>query len=128
MAGLRADSLIAPFVLDGPIYRDAFETSVARVLVPDLRAHDVLVMGNLSSHKGPRVREVIEAAGATLHYRPYSPDLNPLEDPFARLKALLRKAAGRTVEGLWTTTGQLLDAFTSDGCANYLAAAGYDAT
>lgn len=129
VAGLRASGLVAPFVLDGPINRDAFETYVARILVPDLRAGDVVVMDNLSSHKGPRVREMIEAAGARLLYLPpYSPDFNPIENAFAKLKALLRKAAERTVEGLWTTIGQLLDAFTPDECRNYLAAAGYDAT
>ena len=129
VAGLRASGLVAPFVLDGPINREAFETYVARVLVPDLRPDDVVVMDTLSSHKGPRVREMIEAAGARLLYLPpYSPDFNPIENAFAKLKALLRKAAERTVEGLWTTIGQLLDAFTPDECRNYLAAAGYDAT
>jgi transposase len=129
VAGLRASGLVAPFVLDGPINRIAFETYVARVLVPDLRPGDVVVMDNLSSHKGPRVRDMIEAVGATLLYLPpYSPDFNPIENAFAKLKALLRKAAERTVEGLWNTIGQLLDAFTPDECSNYLAAAGYDAT
>ena len=129
MAGLRASGLVAPFVLDGPINRHAFETYVARVLVPDLRPGDVVVMDNLSSHKGPRVRELIEVAGARLLYLPpYSPDFNPIENAFAKLKALLRKAAERTVEGLWTTIGKLLDAFTPQECRNYLAAAGYDAT
>ncbi len=129
VAGLRASGLVAPFVLDGPINRDAFETYVARVLVNDLRSGDVVVMDNLSSHKGPRVREMIEAAGARLLYLPpYSPDFNPIENAFAKLKALLRKAAERTLEGLWTTIGQLLDAFTPNECANYIAAAGYDAT
>ena len=129
VAGLRASGLVAPFVLDGPINRDAFETYVARVLIPDLRPGDVVVMDNLSSHKGPRVREMIEVAGARLLYLPpYSPDFNPIENAFAKLKALLRKAAERTVERLWTTIGQLLDAFTPDECRNYLTAAGYDAT
>ena len=129
VAGLRASGLVAPFVLDGPINRDAFETYVARVLVPDLRPGDVVVMDNLSSHKGPRVREMIEAASARLLYLPpYSPDFNPIENAFAKLKTLLRKAAERTVEGLRTTIGQLLDAFTPDECCNYLTAAGYDAT
>jgi transposase len=129
VAGLRASGLIAPFVLDGPINRNAFETYVARVLVPDLQASDVAVMDNLSSHKGPRVREMIEAAGATLLYLPpYSPDFKPIQNAVAKLKALLRKAAERTVEGLWTTIGKLLDAFTPDEGTNYFAAAGYDAT
>jgi transposase len=86
-------------------------------------------MDNLSSHKGPRVREMIEAAGASLLYLPpHSPDFNPIEKAFSKLKALLRKAAERTVEGLWTTIGQLLGAFTPTDCANYFAACGYDAT
>ena len=129
VAGLRRSGLVAPFVLDGPINREAFETYVARVLVPELRAGDVVVMDNLSSHKGPSVRAMIEAAGAKLLYLPpYSPDFNPIENAFAKLKALLRKAGERTVEGLWTTIGRLIEAFTPDECANYLAAAGYDAT
>jgi transposase len=116
-------------VLDGPINRDAFEVYVDKVLVPDLRPGDVVIMDNLSSHKGPRVREMIEAAGAGLLYLPpYSPDFNPIEKAFSKLKALLRKAAERTVEGLWTTIGQLLEAFTPTDCANYFAACGYDAT
>ncbi len=129
VAGLRTSGLIAPFVLDGPINRDAFETYVERVLVPDLRPGDIVIMDNLSSHKGPRVEEMIRAASARLLYLPpYSPDFNPIEKVFAKLKALLRKAAKRTVDGLWTTIGQLLDAFIPAECANYFAAAGYDAT
>ncbi len=128
VAGLRRDGIVAPFVLDGPINRTAFETYVERVLVPELRPGDVVVMDNLSSHKGPRVREMIEAAGASLLYLPpYSPDFNPIENAFAKLKALLRKAAERTVEGLWTAIGHLIDAFTPNECANYFTAAGYDA-
>ncbi|TDR85296.1 transposase [Enterovirga rhinocerotis] len=129
VAGLRQDGIVAPFVLDGPINRDAFETYVARVLVPDLRPGDIVIMDNLSSHKGPRVRERIEAAGASLRYLPpYSPDFNPIENAFAKLKALLRKAAERTVGALWDKIGLLIDAFTPAECANYFTAAGYDAT
>lgn len=129
VAGLRSDRIVAPFVLDGPINRNAFETYVARVLVPELRPNDVVVMDNLSSHKGPRVQEMIEAAGASLRYLPpYSPDFNPIENAFAKLKTLLRKAAERTVGGLWDTIGHLVDLFTPAECANYLAHAGYDAT
>jgi transposase len=128
VAGLRRDGIVAPFVLDGPINRDAFEAYVAQVLVPDIRPGDIVVMDNLSSHKGPRVRELIEAVGARLLYLPpYSPDFNPIENAFAKLKALLRKAAERTVEGLWTAIGRLVDVFTPTECANYFAAAGYDA-
>ncbi len=129
VAGLSTRGIIAPFVLDGPINREAFETYVARILVPELRPGDVVVMDNLSSHKGPRVGDMIQAAGARLLFLPpYSPDFNPIEQVFAKLKALLRKAAERSVEGLWTTIGKLLDAFTLSECANYIANAGYDAT
>ena len=129
VAGLRLTGMVAPFVLDGPINRQAFEVYVERVLAPELSPGDVVVMDNLSSHKGARTRELIEAAGASLLYLPpYSPDFNPIENAFAKLKALLRKAAERTVEGLWDAIGRLLDLFTPSECANYFAAAGYDAT
>src|SRR3712207_1843060 len=111
------------------LFRSAFEVYVERVLVPELSPGDVVIMDNLSSHKGPRVRALIETAGASLLYLPpYSPDFNPIENAFAKLKALLRKAAERTVKGLWATIGRLLDLFTPQECANYFAAAGYDAT
>ena len=129
VAALRLDGIAAPMVLDGPINRDAFQAYVEQVLVPELQPGDVVVMDNLSSHKGPAVRHAIEAAGACLRYLPpYSPDFNPIENAFAKLKALLRKAGERTVEGLWAAIGRLLDAFTPDECANYFAAAAYDAT
>src|SRR5829696_4928467 len=129
VAGLRLTGLVAPSVLDGPINRDAFEVYVEKVLVPELRLGDVVVMDNLSSHKGPSVRALIEAAGATLLYLPpYSPDFNPIENAFAKLKALLRKAAERTIDGLWAAIGRLIDTFTPSECANYFTAAGYDAT
>ena len=129
VAGLRSDGLVGPFVLDGPINRETFEVYVEQVLAPELRTGDVVVMDNLSSHKGPRVQEMIQARGARLLFLPpYSPAFNPIEKVFSKLKALLRKAAERTVEGLWTTIGKLLDAFAPTECANYFAAAGYDAT
>lgn len=129
VGALTLRGCIAPWVLNGPINRDAFENYVAKVLVPELRPGDIVVMDNLSSHKGPRVREMIEAAGADLRYLPpYSPDFNPIENVFAKLKALLRRAAERTVDGLWTTIGQLIDLFPPGECANYFIAAGYDAT
>jgi transposase len=129
VAGLRLDGIVAPFVLDGPINQHAFETYVARVLVPELRPGDLVIMDNLSSHKGLRVRELIEAAGASVRYLPpYSPDFNPIENAFAKLKALLRKAAERTVTALWDRIGLVIDAFTPVECANYFAAAGYDAS
>ena len=129
VAGLRLTGVVAPFVLDGPINRTAFEAYVETVLVPALRPGDVVILDNLSSHKGSRVRALIERAGARLLYLPpYSPDFDPIENAFAKLKALLRKAAERTVEGLWTAIGRLIDVFTPTECANYFAAAGYDAT
>ena len=129
VAGLTTRGMIAPFVLAGPIHRRAFETYVEKVLVPELRSGDIVIMDNLSSHKGPRVYHLIQAAGATLRYLPpYSPDFNPIENAFAKLKALLRKAAERTVDGLWQAIGRFVDLFKPDECANYFSAAGYDAT
>lgn len=128
VAGLRRSGLVAPMVLDGPINGAAFQAYVDQVLVPELAPGDIVVMDNLGSHKGAGVRAAIEAAGARLLYLPpYSPDFNPIENAFAKLKALLRKAAERTLDGLWAAIGRLLDAFTPDECANYFAAAGYDA-
>ena len=129
VGALRLTGMTAPMVLDGPINGLAFQAYVDQVLVPELESGDVVVMDNLGSHKGPSVRSSIEAAGARLlHLPPYWPDFNPIENAFAKLKAILRKAAERTVEGLWTTIGELLPAFTPTECKNYFAAAGYDAT
>lgn len=129
VAGLKTTGMAAPLVLDGPINRIAFETYVEKVLVPELSSGDVVIMDNLSSHKGTRVREMIEAAGASLRFLPpYSPDFNPIENAFAKLKAHLRKAAERTVDGLWNAIGRVIDLFTPHECRNYFAAAGYDAT
>jgi transposase len=127
VAGLRLTGMVAPLVLDGPINREAFHAYVNQVLVPELTPGDVVVMDNLGSHKGPAVRDAIEAAGATLLYLPpYSPDFNPIENAFAKLKALLRKAAERTVDDLWDAIADLIDLFTPQECANYFKAAGYD--
>jgi transposase len=126
VAGLRLNGIAAPMVLDGPSTGrlPGLRGSGAR---PELSPGDVVVMDNLSSHKGVDVRCSIEAAGARLLYLPpYSPDFNPIENAFAKLKALLRKAAERTVGALWDRIGILLDAFTPAECANYFAAAGYD--
>ena len=129
VAGLRLDGIAAPMVLDGPINRDAFQAYVDQVLVPELKPGDVVVMDNLSSHKGPAVRRAIEAAGANLLYLPpYSPDFNPIDNAFAKLKALLRKAAVRTIGALWDQIGMILNLFTPAECANYFANAGYDQT
>lgn len=128
IAGLTRRGMMAPFVLGGAINRDAFEVYVERgVLVPELRPGDIVIMDNLSSHKGPRTRALIEAAGASLFFLPpYSPDVNPIENAFATLKALLRNAAERTVEGLWAAIARIVDTFTTTECANYFSACGYD--
>lgn len=102
-------------MLDGPINRVTFQTYVEQVLVPELKLGDIVVMDNLASHKGTAVRTAIEAAGAWLLFlSPYSPDFNPIEMAFSKLKALLRKAAERTVEGLWLAIGRLIDTVTTD--------------
>jgi len=115
-----------PFVLDGPMNGEAFLVYVKKVLAPGLSAGDIVVIDNLPAHKVQGVRAAIEAQGAFLLYLPpYSPDLNPIEMAFAKLKTLLRKAAARTRGSLWDAIGQVLGAFTPNECANYLAHAGY---
>jgi transposase len=128
VAGLGVGGVVAPWVLDGPINGNAFETYVDKILVPELRRGDIVVMDNLSSHKRPEVRALIEAAGARLLFLPpYSPDFNPIEKAFAKLKALLRKAAERTVDGLWRSIGRLVDLITPAEARNYFESCGYDA-
>jgi transposase len=127
VAGLRLSGMVAPMVLDGPINGEWFEAYVSQVLAPELRPGDIVVMDNLSSHKRAGVREWIEGAGATLLFLPpYSPDFNPIEKAFSRLKALLRKAEERTVSGLWSLIGRLVDLFATGECQNYFASCGYD--
>ncbi len=127
VGALRNTGMVAPMVLDGPINGVAFQAYIDQVLVRELRPGDVVVMDNLGSHKGTGVRAAIEAAGASLRYLPpYSPEFNPIEKAFSKLKAMLRKAAERTVEGLWSAIGHIIDDFTPKECANYFAAAGYD--
>jgi transposase len=127
VAGLRRDGVIAPFVLDGPMTGEVFRAYVEHILAPSLRLGDVVVLDRLPAHKVAGVHEAIQAAGASLLYLPpYSPDLNPIEQLFAKLKALLRTAAARTREALWDTIGALLDAFTPAECQNYLANSGYE--
>lgn len=129
LAALRHDRIDAPWLLEGPIDGESFQIYVAEVLVPTLRPGDVVIMDNLGSHKSKAVRRLIRAAGAKLLFLPkYSPDLNPIENVFAKLKHLLRKAAARTVETICTAIGQLLGAFTPNECANYLKNAGYGPT
>jgi transposase len=126
VAGLRMTGLSAPLVLDGAMNGDAFRAYVEQILVPTLAPGDIVVMDNLSSHKVSGVRQAIEARGASLLYLPpYSPDLNPIEQSFAKLKALIRKAAARNREALWTLIGQLLPRFAAHECANYFSNAGY---
>lgn len=120
---------LAPLVFDGPINAQAFEAYVEQFLAPALRAGDVAVMDNLSSHKAPKIREMIEAAGATsLYLPPYSPDFSSIEKMFSKLKALLRKAAERTVDGLWRAIADRIPLITPRECANYFEAAGYEPT
>jgi transposase len=126
VAGLREDAITAPLVIDGAMNGETFRAYIEQFLAPTLAPGDIVIMDNLPSHKVAGVREAIEARGASLIYLPpYSPDLNPIEQAFAKLKALLRKAAPRTVEALWTVIGEALSAFSPDECANYLANAGY---
>ena len=126
LAGLRSTGIIAPLVLDGPMTGDAFRAYVDQFLAPALSPGDIVVMDNLAAHKVAGVREAITAAGASILYLPpYSPDLNPIEQMFAKLKALLRGAAARTRDALWDTIGRLLDAFSPTECQNYLENSGY---
>jgi transposase len=126
IAGLRHDRVTAPLVLDGPMDGAAFLAYVQTFLCPTLRPGDIVIADNLGSHKVAGVEQAIAAAGATILYLPpYSPDLNPIEKLFAKLKALLRKAAKRSVDALWNHIGVLLDAIPAQECANYFAAAGY---
>jgi transposase len=126
LAALRHDAITAPFVLDGPINAQAFLVYVEQILVPTLKRGDVVVMDNLGSHKNKAIRNAIRAAGAKLIFLPpYSPDLNPIEQVFAKLKTLLRKTEERTVEAVWKRIGSLLKCFSSAECAAYFRNAGY---
>src|SRR5712672_979856 len=126
LAALRCDRIEAPCVIDGPINGESFLAYVEQILVPTLRPGDIVIIDNLGSHKGKAVRRAIRAAGARLFFLPpYSPDLNPIEQVFAKLKTLLRKASERTVEATWRRIGSLLQVFTPQECANYFRNAGY---
>jgi transposase len=126
LAGLRHDRLVAPVVFNGAINGAAFKAYVEQALAPTLSVGDVVVLDNLASHKVHGVREAIEACGASLLFLPpYSPDLNPIEQAFAKLKQLIRTAAPRTREALWNTIGSKLGRFTATECQNYLINAGY---
>ena len=129
IAALRCDRIDAPCVFDGPINGRSFTAYVEQVLVPTLAPGDIVIMDNLGSHKGQPVREAIRRAGAKLFFLPpYSPDLNPIEQVFAKLKHLMRAAAARTIEATWKTAGTLLSKFHPDECQSYLVNAGYAST
>lgn len=126
LAALRYDRIDAPFVLDGPINGAAFRSYVTDALVPTLKPGDIVVLDNLGSHKGAAVRQAIRKAGARLVFLPpYSPDLNPIEQVFAKLKHMMRAAAERSLEATWKRAGALLDAFPPQECANYFKNSGY---
>jgi transposase len=127
VAALRPDRIGAPWVIDGAMNRAVFERYVETQLAPTLRPGDVVILDNLSSHKSPRAAESLRAVGAWfLFLPPYSPDLNPIEMAFSKLKALIRKAAARSYDDLWKAVGDLCDLFTDQECHNYFAAAGYE--
>lgn len=127
LAALRFDRMTAPMVLDGPIDGDWFLAYVEQVLCPTLTPGDVVILDNLGSHKSDKIRRAIEACRASLLYLPtYSPDLNPIENAFAKLKAGLRRAAERSTDALWNRIGSIVDTYTPHECANYFRAAGYD--
>jgi transposase len=126
-AGLRLSGMPAPMLLDGPMNGAAFQAYAEQVLAPELRPGDIVIMDNLSAHKISGAREAIEKAGARLLFLPpYSPDFNPIEMAFSKLKALLRKAAARSVDDLWSVVADCLAAFKADECRNYFEAAGYE--
>ena len=126
LAALRQDRIEAPWLIDGPIDGESFKTYVEQVLVPTLRPGDIVVVDNLGSHKGKAIRRAIRAADAKLFFLPkYSPDLNPIEQVFSKLKHLLRKAAARTIEAICACIGQILGTYTPQECANYFKNSGY---
>ena len=126
LAALRWDRIEAPCVIDGPINGRSFLAYVEQMLIPTLKPGDVVIMDNLGSHKRQAIRQAIRAAGAKLLFLPaYSPDLNPIEQVFAKLKTLLRKADERSIEATWRRIGDLLDRFSPAECSNYLRHAGY---
>jgi transposase len=128
VAALRTTGMTAPMIVNGPMNGERFLAYIKQDLLPTLRRGDIVVMDNLSSHHRPGVRELVESAGCSVVYLPpYSPDLNPIELAYSRLKALLRKHAERTKEGLWTRLSQLVKTFTPNLCRNYFKHCGYTA-
>ncbi len=129
VAGLRCDGMVAPCIFDGPINTESFLAWVVQFLIPNLRSGDVVVMDNLSSHKDPSIRQAIRAAGAKLFYLPpYSPDLNPIEMAFSKLKTLLRKANARTFVAIEAAIAKLLKTISTEECRNFFLEAGYQST
>lgn len=126
IAGLRCDGLTAPFVVNAPMNRRIFEVYAEKELAPTLREGDIVIMDNLAAHKSPMAEAAIKAKGAwVLFLPPYSPDLNPIEMAFAKLKAHLRARAARTIDTLWKEIGHICDLFRPDECQNFFNAAGY---
>ena len=126
IAGLTPSGLIAPYVFDGPINGESFIAYVEQMLVPELAEHNTVILDNLGSHKSEAVRKAIRATGARLFFLPpYSPDLNPIEQVFAKIKHLLRKAKQRTITDVWQTIGHLLNAFPPEECQNYFINSGW---
>jgi transposase len=126
LAALRHDRIDAPWFIEGPIDGESFRTYVAKVLLPTLRPGDIVVLDNLGSHRGKAVRHLIRSAGAKLFFLPkYSPDLNPIEQVFAKIKHLIRRTAARTVDAVCAAIAEALQAFTPKECANYLKNSGY---
>ena len=127
VGALRLGGMTAPMVVDGPMNGEIFRAYVGQVLVPTLKPGDIVVMDNLPAHRAPGVRDLIEAAGAELRYLPpYSPDFNPIEMAFSKLKAFLKKAAARTLDTLWDAIADALPRLTPQDCANFFRAAGYE--
>src|SRR5262249_13022979 len=126
LAALRCDHIAAPCVIDGPINGASFRAYVEQFLVPTLSTGDIVIMDNLGSHKGQAIRQMIRSVGAKLFFLPrYSPDLNPIEQAFAKLKTLLRKTDPRSIETTWRQIGALLETFTPQECTNYMINSGY---
>jgi len=127
VGALRRDGITAPMVLDGAMHDAAFLAYVEQVLAPTLKPGDIVIMDNLPAHKPVAIREAIEKTGAQLRFLPpYSPDFNPIEMAFSKLKSILKAKACRTIDELWQTIGTAIEAFKPDECANYFKAAGYD--
>jgi transposase len=127
IAGLRSDGLTAPWVINGPINRQIFDTWIKTQLAPTLSAGDIVILDNLPAHKSKAAQQAVQAKGAwMLFLPPYSPDLNPIEMAFSKLKAHLRKAAARTIDALWKAVGKICDLFSPQECANYFKKAGYE--